>query len=57
MIFRLCVDRIKGEEFSIPELLGNDSQFDELQRDDKAMLTIARLAPQVSSRLPVWSSR
>lgn len=39
--------RIKGRQFSIPELLGHDERFEALQKDAGCMLCIARLAPQV----------
>jgi phosphatidylserine decarboxylase len=42
--------RVKGKKFTIPALLtGNDAsdkRFDELANDGKALLAIARLAPQ-----------
>lgn len=41
------MNRIKGKQFSVPELLGNDEKFEGLQGDEGAMLMIARLAPQV----------
>lgn len=34
----------------MPELLGHDERFDALQKDSGCMLSIARLAPQVSGR-------
>lgn len=43
-------NRVKGKQFSVPELLGYDERFDALQKDSGCMLSIARLAPQVSGR-------
>ncbi|GHJ89750.1 hypothetical protein NliqN6_6152 [Naganishia liquefaciens] len=37
---------VKGKQFSVPELLGHDERFSELQKDTGCMLSIARLAPQ-----------
>lgn len=37
---------VKGQQFSVPELLGHEEGCDTLQRDGKSMLVIARLAPQ-----------
>lgn len=44
---RVVDGRVKGKQFSVPELLGHDDRFEALQNDTGCMLSIARLAPQV----------
>lgn len=40
------LSRVKGKQFSVPELVGDHSAFESHANDPSAMLSIARLAPQ-----------